>query len=291
MPHDHGHVLADWHKASKEQVAQAIEAAAAAAARVGELALGGPRRRLPQGRRAAGHDVARHAQRRHHARPVEDRLPGRDRLGRRARRLLALQPVLRAGALRRAAALDAARCGTSSTTGRSRASSTRSRPSTSRRSPATCRPRRPSWATPSCGSRPRLGGPERLVPSCKLLEAAGLPPGVINFVPGDAARHLRRRPQPPRPRRRPLHRLDRGLQLDVAHDRRPDGPLPLLPAHRGRDRRQGLHRGPRLGRPAGAGGGRRARRLRVPGAEVLGREPPLRAALDLERRARPHRRR
>jgi 1-pyrroline-5-carboxylate dehydrogenase len=30
MPHDHGHVLADWHRASKEQVGQAIEAAAAA---------------------------------------------------------------------------------------------------------------------------------------------------------------------------------------------------------------------------------------------------------------------
>jgi 1-pyrroline-5-carboxylate dehydrogenase len=30
MPHDHAHVLADWHKASKEHVAQAIEAAAAA---------------------------------------------------------------------------------------------------------------------------------------------------------------------------------------------------------------------------------------------------------------------
>ncbi len=30
MPHDHGHVLADWHKASKEQVVQAIEAATAA---------------------------------------------------------------------------------------------------------------------------------------------------------------------------------------------------------------------------------------------------------------------
>jgi 1-pyrroline-5-carboxylate dehydrogenase len=30
MPHDHAHVLADWHKASREQVAQAIEAAAAA---------------------------------------------------------------------------------------------------------------------------------------------------------------------------------------------------------------------------------------------------------------------
>ena len=54
----------------------------------------------------------------------------------------------------------------------------------------------------------------------RLLEAAGLPPGVINFVPGNAADRLRRRPQPPRPRRRPLHRLDRGLQLDVEDDRR-----------------------------------------------------------------------
>jgi len=30
MPHDHGHVLAEWHKAGKEHVVQAIEAAAAA---------------------------------------------------------------------------------------------------------------------------------------------------------------------------------------------------------------------------------------------------------------------
>jgi 1-pyrroline-5-carboxylate dehydrogenase len=30
MPHDHAHVLADWHKASREHVSQAIEAAAAA---------------------------------------------------------------------------------------------------------------------------------------------------------------------------------------------------------------------------------------------------------------------
>ena len=56
------------------------------------------------------------------------------------------------------------------------------------------------------------------------------------------------------------------------------GPLPHLPAHRRRDRRQGLHRRPRLGRPAGAGRGDRARRLRVPGPEVLGGEPRLRAA-------------
>ena len=69
------------------------------------------------------------------------------------------------------------------------------------------------------------------------------------------------------------------------------GPLPLLPAHRRRDRRQGLHRRARVGRPAGARGRDRARRLRVPGAEVLGREPHLRPALALEGRARPHRRR
>ena len=43
MPHDHGHVLADWHRATTEHVQQAIEAAAAAARRVGELAVGGPR--------------------------------------------------------------------------------------------------------------------------------------------------------------------------------------------------------------------------------------------------------
>ena len=51
-------------------------------------------------------------------------------------------------------------CGTGSTTGRSRASSTPSRRSTSPPSPATCRRRRRSWATPSCGSQaPRSSSP------------------------------------------------------------------------------------------------------------------------------------
>ena len=30
MPHDHGHVLADWHRAGKEHVLRAVDAAAAA---------------------------------------------------------------------------------------------------------------------------------------------------------------------------------------------------------------------------------------------------------------------
>ena len=43
----------------------------------------------------------------------------------------------------------------------------------------------------------------------KLLEEAGLPPGVINFVPGDAAMISEVALEPPRPRRRALHRLHR----------------------------------------------------------------------------------
>ena len=80
--------------------------------------------------------------RRDHARPVQDRVPGRDRRALRADRLLAVQRRLRPadpGASSRSARRA---CGTASTTARWRASSTRSPRSTSPRSPATCRPRR-----------------------------------------------------------------------------------------------------------------------------------------------------
>ena len=105
----------------------------------------------------------------------------------------------------------------------------------------------------------------------KLLEEAGLPPGVINFVPGSGARDRRRRCS--------AHRDLAGIHFtgstavfhdDVEDGRREHRPLPHLPAHRRRDRRQGLHRRPPLGRSRGAGGRDRARRLRVPGTEVLG---------------------
>ena len=66
-----------------------------------------------------------------------------------------------------------------------------------------------------------------------------------------------------------------------------------LSAHRRRDGRQGLHRRACVGRRAGARGRHRARRLRVPGAEVLGGEPRVRAAVALARgegaRGRDHR--
>ena len=100
-----------------------------------------PGRGVPQGRRPARRPVAADAQRRHHARPEQDRLPGRDRRGLRADRLLALQRALRPADPGRAAGVQRRASGTGSTTARSRASSTRSRRSTSPRSPATCPPR------------------------------------------------------------------------------------------------------------------------------------------------------
>ena len=92
QPHDHQHVLgviASSHPGRDAEAA--IEAAADAAP--GWRAL--PLRRAGRDPAAAADLLAgpwrAAAQRRDHARPVEDRLPGRDRRGLRADRLLALQ--------------------------------------------------------------------------------------------------------------------------------------------------------------------------------------------------------
>ena len=110
--------------------------------RVGELVVGRPRRRVPQGRRPAGHDLARHAERRHHAQPVEDGLPVGDRRGLRAGGLLALQRGLLRRTHGRAAGLHDGDVEPDRLPPARRASSTRCRRSTSRPSAATS-PRRP----------------------------------------------------------------------------------------------------------------------------------------------------
>ena len=105
MPHNHRHVLADFHKAHPSRCRRCNRRVARCTARLGELGVGRPRRRLPQSRRAAHDDVARNPKRCDDARPVEDCIPGGDRLRVRADRLLEIQSALRAAAVRRAAAI------------------------------------------------------------------------------------------------------------------------------------------------------------------------------------------
>ena len=248
--------------------------------------MGGARGGIPAGRRAAGHDhLARHPQRGHDAGPVEDRASGRDRRGLRVDRFLALQCALRAGAATPSSRSvpPRRRVEPDSTTVRSRDSCTRSRRSTSRRSPATCRPRRRSWATPSSGNRP----PTALLSAyylMRLLEAAGLAAGRDQLRLRRLGRDLGSRARQPRPGGRALHREHGRLQHHVADDRRATSArYRSYPRIVGRDRRQGLHRRAPVGRPRGARRRHRAGRLRVPGAEVLGRQPRVRAGLAVAR--------
>ena len=62
----------------------------------------------------------------------------------------------------------------------------------------------------------------------KVLEAAGLPPGVINFLPGDPQAITAALLDSPRARRRALHRQHQRVQQHVEEGRREHGPLPLV---------------------------------------------------------------
>ena len=68
MPHDHRHVLADYHLAGAGARPAGDRRRGRGAPRVGELAVGRSRRGVPARRRAARHDLARDAQRRDDAR-------------------------------------------------------------------------------------------------------------------------------------------------------------------------------------------------------------------------------
>ena len=82
----------------------------------------------------------------------------------------------------------------------------------------------------------------------RLLEEAGLPPGVINLVPGTRRRGRRPGARQPAFGRYSLHRLDGDFPIDVADDWREYRALQILSANRRRNRRQGFHLRPRLRR-------------------------------------------
>ena len=109
MPHDKDHVLADVHQGGAEGGRSGDQGLGRGLGGLAPRPLGGARRRLPPRRRAARRAMARHAERRHDARPVEDGAPGRDRRRLRADRLLALQPLVHDADLRGAADLEPGR--------------------------------------------------------------------------------------------------------------------------------------------------------------------------------------
>ncbi len=114
-----------------------------------------------------------------------------------------------------------------------------------------------------------------------LLEAAGLPPGVINMVTGHGAAVSE--VAVPDPALAGIHFTGStavfgnlwsavGQNLSAYHS---------YPAAGGGDRREGLRAGASVRGPGRAAGGVAPRCLRVPGAEVLGRVPGLCAAVGL----------
>jgi proline dehydrogenase len=221
------------------------------------------------------------AQRGDDARAVEDGVPGRDRRRVRADRLLALQRPLRAG---------------------------RSSPSSRSRTARRLEPHGPPPArglrlrdhavqlhrdrrqpADRAGADGQHGDLEAVADAAvsahwtmRLLEEAGLPPGVINMLPGNGREvsDVRSLDRPTWPASTSPARPRRSSTCGRRSAR--TSPLPLLPAHRRRDRRQGLrHRAP-VGRPGALRSRSSAARSSTRGRSA--RPPPrLRPALAVER--------
>ena len=117
----------------------------------------------------------------------------------------------------------------------------------------------------------------------KLLEAAGLPPGVINFVAGDSAQISDAARSRPRPRRRALHRQHRRLQRACGRRSARRCRVPVVSADRRRNGRQGLHRRAPVGRSAR----RSPSRSSAAASNTRGRSAPRRAASTCRGRSGP----
>ena len=269
MPHRHKHVVARFHAAEPDTAERAIRAALEARREWSAMRVGGARRgaaaappSCSPGRGACAMNAATmHGQ-------SQDRAPGRDRLGVRADRLLAVQ---------RAA---------------SRSSCIAMQPQSAPGmwNMSELRPLEgfvfaltPFNFTAIGGNLPTapalMGNTVVWKPAESQLLAAwrdlpaprggGPAAGRHQLHPGPAARPDERPARSPRARRHPLHRLDRRVPHDVEARRRQHRSLQELPAARRRDRRQGLHPRAPVGGSEGARDRDHPRRLRVPGPEVL----------------------
>ena len=237
---------------------------------VGAPAVGGAGRAVPaRGRHARARPVARAAQRRDHARAVEDDLPGRHRRRLRDARLHPRQRQEHARHVRRAADVAAGEWNS-----------------------AEYRPLEGFVfaVTPvqlhlheQPGLRPGRARQHRRVEAGRERVAGGAPVAAAAARGRPARRRdqrrlrrrrrdRRRRAEPPRSRRRALHRLDRHVPAHLAHGRRERRQLQELPAGRRRDRRQGLHRRPPR-RPTSTRSPRRASAARTSTRDRSARPP------------------
>ena len=110
-----------------------------------------------------------------------------------------------------------------------------------------------------------------------ILRAAGLPDGVINLVYGSGGDGRRDGARASRSRGRAFHRLDGGLPADVADDRREYRRYRNYPRIVGETGGKNFIVAHPSADVAALVDGDRPRRLRVPGAEVLGGLARLRA--------------
>ena len=124
--------------------------------------------------------------------------------------------------------------------------------------------------------------------SCSCWRRRGCRPASSTSCPATPPTDLRRGAHHPRPGRRALHRHHGRLQQHVEDDRREHGPLPLA------TRASWARRAARTSSsptpppiPQALAVAIVRGRLRVPGTEVLGGQPGLRAALAVGRRAGP----
>ena len=276
-PHDHTLDLGVYHKAGEAEVRMAIDAALEARAAWSEMPWEQRASVIMKAADLLAGPLAPDGQRGDHAGPVQDGIPGGDRLGLRTDRLLAVQRFLPGAAHERPAGLLARRVEPPGVQG-----------------PRGVRIRRHALQfhghrrQPAHGARPdRLYGPLEtgliggLFGLARHGAAAGSRPAARRdqLHPGVRGRGGRSGARQPRPGGDSLHGIDGHVSADVPLRGREPGAHEALSPDRGRDGRQGFHLRPRLGGRGSPGRGGGPRRLRIPGAEVFRGLPDVRAPL------------